>query len=841
MKRLLKTGEPNIQGHVCVIVQLLVYSLGDTVHQLVSPHSVATVRLPTITLGERSGVKLVVARQDINQDSVFEEGSGGIYLNNHNQNGDDTAYISSIFEGNLNSWSLNNHVENSSKSICYNPFNKEMKKNKSADISVAIFSTSSKVQDFTIRTVENKEYLLPLDQEVEFELSNQSATVFQFDRGLDFIPDQENYLVTIESVTNPKKCIHVGISDPGCPWNDDKRTVRNNKIWARILSLGYFSIKARKFPNSFVIILLPTEDDEESCSTTPYIGLNKESKKMKMKITIAPESFRKPIITSVICLSVPTILSIVGLFLFWRKKYKDHETAKEVEIKEPYVDNHEHEFKINNLDDPDGEKLCAVCVGEEAKKKKILFLPDLLIKYQEDNWHRKLRSVTYLYLIPLVSIFYIIPSAQMVFINRAGSNEPCFFNYGCARPWWIFDSFNHIYSNAGYIWLGLCFILLVKIKSYYFPEDRGSEYGLPQQYSVFYAMGFAMIFQGVLSCIFHVCPSNMSLQFDTTMMYLIMTLVFVKIYQFRHPDTTINAFLCMFTLCLALIFEALSLYIVQNTITKALFISTFSLLYFGIIMYLGVNFYFNRSIKKSWHLKKNLEKLKKKLEEPGLLAHKLRFVTSVMFVVVNIVVFLYVLYSIGSKGTSLSTPFILIFGGNMFIYVTYYMARKILDILQTVLVTTEKQVNAVEEDPETPKTPEEEGWIPWLARITGADNCKQEEEHSHNHEEENEEDEQILENQCQVNLIRWFSFFLFGASIIIGCIALAFYANKHQSRSMSPPESRERNQLCKFGDFFDNHDMWHFLSSVALFLAFLGLLTIDDDLLYVKRKAIKVF
>ena len=99
------------------------------------------------------------------------------------------------------------------------------------------------------------------------------------------------------------------------------------------------------------------------------------------------------------------------------------------------------------------------------------------------------------------------------FSFHLGSNEPCFFNYGCARPWWIFDSFNHIYrlrlskvlhlifvnndiiSNAGYIWLGLCFILLVKIKSYYFPEDRGSEYGLPQQYSVFYAMGFAMIFQ----------------------------------------------------------------------------------------------------------------------------------------------------------------------------------------------------------------------------------------------------------------------------------------------------------------------------------------------------------
>jgi len=379
----------------------------------------------------------------------------------------------------------------------------------------------------------------------------------------------------------------------------------------------------------------------------------------------------------------------------------------------------------------------------------------------------------------------------------------------------------------------------VKIKSYYFPEDRSSEQGLPQQYSVFYAMGFAMIFQGVLSCIFHVCPSNLSLQFDTTMMYLIMTLVFVKIYQFRHPDTTINAYLCMFTLCLALIFEALSIYVVQNTITKAIFISVFSIIYFGIIMYLGVNFYFNRSIKKSWHLRKNLEKLKKKLEEPGLLAHKLRFITSVTFVVVNVVVFLYVLYSIGSKGTSLSTPFIIIFGGNMFIYVTYYMGRKILDILQSMLVKTEKMPK-VEVDVEAEEPPIE-GWIPWLARIIGADKCNQEKEHSHVHEEEDEKDDSFFENQCQVNFIRWFSFILFGASIIIGFIALAFYANKHQSRSLSPPESRERNQLCKFGDFFDNHDMWHFLSSIALFLAFLGLLTIDDDLLYVKRKVIKVF
>ena len=47
----------------------------------------------------------------------------------------------------------------------------------------------------------------------------------------------------------------------------------------------------------------------------------------------------------------------------------------------------------------------------------------------------------------------------------------------------------------GYIWFGVVFICLVKIKSHYFPEDRDSNLGLPQQYSVFYAMGLAMVFQ----------------------------------------------------------------------------------------------------------------------------------------------------------------------------------------------------------------------------------------------------------------------------------------------------------------------------------------------------------
>ena len=56
-----------------------------------------------------------------------------------------------------------------------------------------------------------------------------------------------------------------------------------------------------------------------------------------------------------------------------------------------------------------------------------------------------------------------------------------------------------------------------------------------------------------------------------------------------------------------------------------------------------------------------------------------------------------------------------------------------------------------------------------------------------------------------------------------------------------PLSVRNLNEPCNYGEFFDNHDMWHFFSSTALFLAFIGLLSIDDDLLYVPRDKIPVF
>ena len=50
-----------------------------------------------------------------------------------------------------------------------------------------------------------------------------------------------------------------------------------------------------------------------------------------------------------------------------------------------------------------------------------------------------------------------------------------------------------------------------------------------------------------------------------------------------------------------------------------------------------------------------------------------------------------------------------------------------------------------------------------------------------------------------------------------------------------------QNADCRFLDFYDGHDLWHFFSAAGIFMAFLALLTVDDDLLDVPRSKIDVF
>ena len=191
---------------------------------------------------------------------------------------------------------------------------------------------------------------------------------------------------------------------------------------------------------------------------------------------------------------------------------------------------------------------------------------------------------------------------------------------------------------------------------------------------------------------------------------------------------------------------------------------------------------------------KNFQRIKDKFERLRV-RHKTRFLLSVSFVLLNCVLSIYVIVSICFRGKSLSTPFLMIFGGNMFLYFLYYGVRKIFDIWENLREREKLSARCEENDGERDAG---EGLIWRIARRCGLDlTPAPETEHS--------EPEPDPETPILRRVVRWFSLILFCISNLTGLIATYFYLNKHQSRNVSPAESRERNQLCRLVGRLPHH------------------------------------
>ena len=131
-------------------------------------------------------------------------------------------------------------------------------------------------------------------------------------------------------------------------------------------------------------------------------------------------------------------------------------------------------------------------------------------------------------------------------LYRTGDYDLCYYNYLCARPLGYLMDFNHIYSNIGYVIFGLFFIAFVRLRQTSLntklvpgEEDSSStheitraaenagffrkifpkilqsnvEYGTLQHFGLYYALGIALMLEGVLSAAYHICPNQSNFQF----------------------------------------------------------------------------------------------------------------------------------------------------------------------------------------------------------------------------------------------------------------------------------------------------------------------------------------
>ena len=221
-------------------------------------------------------------------------------------------------------------------------------------------------------------------------------------------------------------------------------------------------------------------------------------------------------------------------------------SANQIELeKSGYITNNDAEVMLASIEDIKEFDVLSPDEIRQRRTASCLFVSDLSTKLNDPTKTKSVyqKSQLYLGVLFLISMFYSLPVLQMVFSfsyeqGATGNQDICYYNDLCRKPLGLIRDFNHVFSNLGYCVFGLlfmCIVLFQQIKYKKFLADnktiRREEFGVPTQYGLYFSLGLALFMEGVMSASYHVCPTNITFQFDTTFMYLIAVLMFMKLYQ----------------------------------------------------------------------------------------------------------------------------------------------------------------------------------------------------------------------------------------------------------------------------------------------------------------------
>ncbi|XP_061639131.1 SID1 transmembrane family member 2 isoform X5 [Phyllopteryx taeniolatus] len=296
---------------------------------------------------------------------------------------------------------------------------------------------------------------------------------------------------------------------------------------------------------------------------------------------------------------------------------------------------------------------------------------------------------------------------------------------------------------------------------------RTKECGIPKHFGLFYAMGTALMMEGLLSACYHVCPNYTNFQFDTSFMYMIAGLCMLKLYQKRHPDINASAYTAYACLAAVIFFSVLGVVFGRG---NTVFWIVFSVIHILATLLLSTQLYYMGR----WRL------------DSGVLRRMVYVVYTdcirqctgpmyidrmVLLVMGNIVNWSLAAYGLIERPSDFASYLLAIAICNLLLYFAFYIIMKL------------RSGEAI---------------------------------------------------QCLAMVCILFTAVVWG-------FALYFFFQGLSTWQKTPAESREHNRDCILLSFFDDHDIWHFLSSIAMFGSFLVLLTMDDDLDTVQRDKIYVF
>ncbi|KAA3681423.1 uncharacterized protein DEA37_0009901, partial [Paragonimus westermani] len=401
------------------------------------------------------------------------------------------------------------------------------------------------------------------------------------------------------------------------------------------------------------------------------------------------------------------------------------------------------------------------------------------------------KYVLYFWYLIIISIFYGLPAVQLIMIYQkalieTGNEDLCYYNFACARPLGIFTAFNNIISNLGYVMLGLLFLAVTARRDLLHRRwmkqvpDYMQSHGIPQHYGLFYAMGLALTMEGIMSACYHMCPSFSNFQFDTAYMYILAALIILKIYQTRHPDVNASAHSAYMVMAVVIFLGVTGVVYGSETfwIAFTIFFLLLSVILTAEIYYMG-----------QWNIGEypsHCLLLTYVLVRDLCLPRRLNAV-------------------IRSDGINCLRPI--------------YVQRMIL-LLIANLVNFALAGYGVSMRPRDFSS--------------------------------------FLLSVFMINVLMYTLFYIIMklrhrerilllpvlylmAGLACWMISMYFFIRRNTTWEVTPAQSRALNRPCMLLNFYDAHDIWHFLSATSMFFSFMMLMNLDDDLVDRPRNCIAVF
>ncbi|CAH1112402.1 unnamed protein product [Psylliodes chrysocephalus] len=490
---------------------------------------------------------------------------------------------------------------------------------------ISVSTSSIETIQFTVNVQYQTNFSLQLNQEYNFTITPSEPRYFFYNFTTNSTllkKGDSNYETVILEVTSDDICMTVSIQNISCPVFDTNQDVTFRGFYETVNRKGGITIPKYKFPHGFYVVFVAKPDDYACNKAAGFAGDSSYPNRLKrisliIKPSITYSDYIRAVLLTLGCIGAFYIIFGLPYFVYTVKGTVPREMAYvhdsfpstpsarivRLEIKQNTNDDGTEmsartaSTSINaHIDGPSVDMADFDTLNEVDSDRNLRlgrgepYLIDLARKHPNEL---KKGSYLYLYNVLTVALFYALPVVQLVItyqrvLNETGQQDLCYYNFLCAHPLGLLSDFNHVFSNMGYVMLGILFLIITYLRELsHKDDDFDRQFGIPQHYGLFYAMGVALIMEGVLSGSYHVCPNQLNFQFDSSFMYVMAVLCMVKLYQNRHPDINANAYTTFGVLAIAVVLAMIG--ILEGT---TYFWAIFIVMYITMCFYLTIKVYY---------------------------------------------------------------------------------------------------------------------------------------------------------------------------------------------------------------------------------------------------------